>query len=451
MAYKDLRAFLDRLEKEGELIRIQEELDPNFEVSAIFHHLGQRENPAALIERVRGYGIPVVGNLFASEKRVALTLETTEDAFFSEYEKRLGRQIPPIAVKEAPVKEVVIREDIDIFETMPVLTYHKRDVSPYITQGVVFTKDPETGRRSMGIHRIQVKGRNKLGVFISEFGAGSSTSLKNAESRGQPLEVAIAIGVDPAILVACYSPLPLPYFDKLALVGGLRGEPLEVVSGETMDLEVPANAMFIIEGKIPPGVRELDGPFGETSGYYTPIISPVIEITAITHQREPIYAVFQPFSLDDRVFTRMVLERQLWGLLKRMIPSLKELDFSPHDDFLIMSMERKNEWEPREALYHALTLLMHVKYAIVVDEDVDVHNPMEVKWALAGRCQPDKGLVLITDVQGNPLDPSIKEGGIRSKLGIDATKPLDRAERFERVAVPEEAADKAAEVLKKYL
>ncbi len=451
MAYKDLRAFIEYLEKEGELLRIKEELDPRYEISAIFRGLGQREGPALLIERVKGYGIPLVGNLLGSRKRIALALETNEDDCIKEYEKRSGEKIPPLEVKAASVKDVILKEKVDIFKTIPVLTYHQRDASPYITQGIVFSKDPETGQRSMGIHRLQVKGGNRLGVYISEYSPTLGKFFANAEKRGKPLEVAIAIGVDPALLITASSILLAPGSDKLELAGGLRREGLEVTKGETVDLEVPANAMFIIEGRIPPGVRELDGPFGESSGYYIPSHSPVIEITAITHQKNPIYAVFQPFSLDDVLFFNTIWKNQISKFLKSVIPSIREVFLSYPGGFLVMSIEKRNEWDARHALYTSLTLLLFVKYAIVVDSDIDVSDPKEVGWALSGRCQLDRDLVLLKDVCGDPLDPSVKKGNITTKIGLDATKPLDGRERFERIAVPQDAALKAAEILKKYL
>ena len=453
MPYKDLREFINRLEKEGELIRIKEELDPKFEVAAVLKEIGKKDSPAVLFERVRGYDIPVVGNLWGSKKLVALELETSEDAFLDEYQKRQRRRIPPVIVKEAPAKEVIIKQDIAVLKTMPVLTHHERDAGPYITQGMVFAKDPETGRKSMGLHRLQVKGKAKLGVWISEYSPGSGRALKNAESRGQPLEVAIAIGIDPAIILAAYTVTP-GVVDKFEVAGGLRGEPLELVKCETLDLEVPANAMFVIEGKIPPWVRELDGPFGDEFGYYIPVYATVIEITAITHQRSPIYPTHVPFTQAPwNSFLTWTVAPQTKEFLRLLIPSLKDVDVSLMAGRYVLSIDKRNEWDARHALYLVLNLVPYAKYAIVVDGDVDVHNREEVDWAVFGRCQPDpdKDLILVTDVLGGELAPYIKEVPITTKIGLDATKPLDRPERFDRIAVPKEATEKAVGIVKKYL
>ena len=206
MPYKDIREFVDRLEREGELIRVKEELSPVHEISALFERLGKEENPAALVEKVKGHTVPVVGNLFATRKRCALALEMSEGNLQEEYDKRKKLSIPPKSVKEALVKQVVHKDDIDLSKILPVLTYHERDAGPYITQGFVFLKHPVTGIYSMGIHRLQVKDKAKLGVYLS---AGNSLEiLRMAEAKGQALEVAVVVGVDPCIMYAAAPFLP---------------------------------------------------------------------------------------------------------------------------------------------------------------------------------------------------------------------------------------------------
>ncbi len=445
MPYRDLWAFIDYLDKEGELIRIKEELSPRFEISAILRELGQKESPAALFQKVNGYSIPVIGNLFGSRRRIALALEVTQDRLLEEYQRRLGQPIPPVKVDRAPVKDIIIKDDIDILKTLPVLTNHVKDVSPYITQGIVFTTDLGTGRKTMGLHRIQVRGKNRLGAWIAE------SIVENAKKKGQDLDVAIVIGVDPALLLAATSMAPTPIFDKFALAGGLRGEPVEVVSGETVDLQIPANAMFVLEGQILTQTLELDGPFGEGSGYYISANSPDIEIRTITHQKSPIYSVTQPFTLDNSLLVDVFAGTQLSTMLRRLVPHLKEAFFSMRNLLLVMSIDKQNEWEAKQALYLSLAMFPIVKYAIVVDIDVDIHSREDVLWAMAGRCQPDKDVVILRDLSGTRLDPSIKEDNLSSKVGIDATKSLDYRQRFERVAVPAEAATKAIRILREYL
>ena len=347
MAYKDVKAFINKLEEAGELIRIKEELDPKYEISAIFKHLGSKEGPAAVIEKVKGYNIPVAGNLFASRKKLAIALETEENLLSNEIEKRMKKPIPPKVVKEAPVRDVIIKDNIDILKVMPVLTYHQRDVSPYLTQAVTFVKDPETGAVNMGVKRTQVKSSNKLGTYPSP-GTTADKIFKKADRMNKPLEVAIAVGVDPAIVIAGITITP-PGVEKIGIAGSLRGEGVEVVKAETVDLEVPANAMFVLEGVAYPNVRELDGPFGESSGYYISGMNPVIEIKAVTHQRNPILTFFKPYTpAEDTILVVNFLYEAQFKMLKAFIPSLHDVFSFTYQGPYIMSIKKKSDAAARQ-------------------------------------------------------------------------------------------------------
>jgi len=445
MAYTDLRDFIKRLEQEGEIIKIKDTLSPRFEISALFEELGKREgNPAAIIENVKGYHVPVVGNLLGSRKRIALALETEEENIFQKYSAVNDNPIPPRIVSQAPVKEVILNKNIDILKHLPVLTNHEKDASPYITQGLVFSKDPETGSKTMGVHRLQVKDKDKLGIFLAS--KTSTEYFRKAEESGRPLNVAIAIGVEPVILLASIA--WFPFGDKLTLAGNLRGEPLDLIPAESIDLEVPAHAMFILEGKILPDVRETEGPFGESTGYYITVQNPVIEITTITHQKDPLYSIFKPFSVEDDLLTAMFFKTNTLKELKNVIPSVQDIAISMYSAHAIISIKKKEEWEARTALYSILSNNLYLKHAVIVDDDIDIYNSHEVEWAIASRFQADRDLVILNDVGGSFIDPSIKEGYISAKMGLDATKPLNQVEKFEKIKIPKQAKEKVKKILK---
>lgn len=446
MSYQDLKVFLQRLKQEGELIEIEEELDPKYEIAALLEKLGQQESPAALFKRVKGYNIPVVGNLLGSRKRLALVLETTVEGIYEEYLKRKSRGIPPQLVSQAPVKEIIIRNNIDIPSLLPVLTYHEQDAGPYITQGLVFMRDPASGTVTVGVHRLQVKGKDRLCIQLAS--RTSTEFLRRAEEKNEPLEVAIAIGVDPTLLLTAVT--WFPFGDKMELAGGLRGAPLELVKGETVGVDIPAHAMIVLEGKILPLVRETDGPFGESLGYYTTVQSPVVEIQAVCYQKEPVYAVFKPWTIEDDLILNLSWAGEGFKKLKNDLPSLQGLKISWNASTAVISIKKRNEGEPRRAIYLALMHNFYIKQAIVVDDDVDIYNPREVEWAIATRFQPHKDLVIIPEVEANPLDPSVRDGVIGSKLGIDATKPLGEGDRFKKIAVPPSAESKARKILEQY-
>jgi 2,5-furandicarboxylate decarboxylase 1 len=448
MPYEDVRAFLNRLESKGELIRIKEELDPKYEVAAVLHELGQKDSPAVFFEKVKGYDVPVAGNLFGRRRRFALALETEEGDIEGKLDRGKGAPIAPVMVEEAAVKQVILKDEIDLLKVIPILSHSEKDAGPYITQGVLFLKDPETGDRTMGVHRMQAKGKDGICAYISSLGK-SFVFLQKAEAKDQPLEAAIAIGNDPVVVMAAVAYLPLG--DKFGLAGGLRGEPMKLVKAETVDLDVPANAMFVLEGEILPHVREVDGPFGESLGYYTTINSPVIQIKAITHQREPIYTVFPPYSVEQELMYELNFVPEMRRMLKMSIPSLQDVTYIYTLATLVLSIKKGKGWEGRQALYTALSMGPLVKFAIVVDDDVNIHDFRELACALAGRAQPEEDAVLFSGIYGHELDPSCKEDFVSSKMGLDATKPLEHPEHFEMARPPHPARDKAKKILRGYL
>jgi 2,5-furandicarboxylate decarboxylase 1 len=238
--------------------------------------------------------------------------------------------------------------------------------------------------------------------------------------------------------------------DKLSVAGGLRGEAVELTKAETVEVEVPAHAMFVIEGQILPRLRERDGPFGESSGYYIAAENPVIKVSAITHQRNPIYTFFQPLTREEELLLEVALGKDALNLLKMVIPSLQDVAPLPMSAGLVLSIRKSGEDEGRQALQAALSASDYLKYAIVVDDDVDVHDPKQVAWALYGRFQPDRDILILQKVKGSVIDPSVGEDYLSAKMGLDATMPLEGAERFERAVVPQAVEAKIAPLLQRY-
>jgi 2,5-furandicarboxylate decarboxylase 1 len=443
---RDLRAFLDLLEGEGEIVHVYDEVDPKFEVEAVLRKVGRKKGPAVIFENVKGYKMPIVGNLLGSEKRLSLVLGCSALEAKDEYLRRKGNSLPPKLVAEAPVKDVVYEEQIDILKILPVLTHHEKDAGPYITQGLVIIKDPLSGNQSLGIHRVQVRGPNRLTVQLI-----SKTSLEyllRAEERGQGTEVAVIIGVSPAILLASMAFLP-GSTEKLTLAGSLQGQAVEITKGITVDLKVPARAMIVLEGRFIPGIREEDGPFGETTGYYTTISSPVVEVKALYHQSNCVYPVVDPWSIEHEIVTSFVWSAEQLSLLKSQVPGVRDIRCTNLGAAnLFISLSKRSDGEARQLLYTVLASSHFIKTAMVVDEDVDIYDDAELLWAYATRVQPAKDVVLVEGVSGCMIDPSaIALGGLSSKMGIDATKPLAEKSRYEKIAIPVEALAKADQVL----
>jgi len=453
--FRDLREFLQHLEAAGELVRIGEELSPQFEVGAAIKYAGEKGGPAVLCERVKGYNIPIVGNLLGTTRRLAMAFGVPEEELTEAY--RRGRQNPIKAqqVATGPVQEVVIDRDVDILATIPVLTHHERDISPYMTSAFTVAKDPETGMQSMGLHRIQVKGKDTIGIFLGT--PPLSHFLAKAEAQGRPLEVAIVSGADPVTFFASVVLAPQG-IDKFDLAGGFARRPLEVVQCRTVDLRVPAHAEFVLEGSITPRHREPEGPFGESTGYYFTFHNPVAKIKAITHRRNPIYHALMPFGPEELVLMSS-WDVEFQAMLQAAFPFVRGLR-TINWLATAIQIEKKAEDEPFK-LIDALLAQPFTKVVVVVDEDVNIADPREVMWAIATRAHLDKDVIIRADLPGPSIDPSTSGGETTpdlaelvtraAKMGIDATKPLAERERFEKIDVPAPVKARVHELMKRVL
>ena len=447
--HDDLRSFILDLDETGEIVKIEEELSPSFEIAAALRYLDRRNDKAILFSQVKGYTIPIVGNLFQSYRSIATALGIKESQkVIDEYWKRSSTRIKPEIQKSGPVKEVTLKGDIDILNVMPVLTHHEKDAGPYFSSAVTIARDPQTGIRGMGIHRIQVKGKNKIGIFLGTPPLSRFLSLSDA--KGTPLEIAIVIGMDPLTFLASITYAP-EGIDKFDLAGGLRGKPVELVKGETIDIEVPRYAEFVMEGKILPGVRETEGPFGESGGAYLTVKNPVAHIHCVYHKKQPIYHALMPFNRENGIITNLVWEATQLDNIQRSIPAIKKVHFwGSVGEIAVVQIEKNADDDGPRIIKDLFNVLTRAKGIIVVDTDIDVQDPYDVEWAVFTRFQVDRDLLTTAGVPGSVLDPSA-DGGLTSKWGVDATKPLKEAGKYERIAPPTWAMEKVKTLLNSIL
>jgi 2,5-furandicarboxylate decarboxylase 1 len=263
MPFRDLRAFIAYLEDQKELRRIRKLVDTTYEIAAYIRKTSDIKGPALLFENVKHSHIPVLGGVFATRKRALLALQTSDKECADKFQYALEHLLPPRTVASAPCKEVILKSADADLSRFPIPIFSQGDSGPFITAGLVISKDPESARSNTSIYRLQVHDSHRLGVKAQQL----QRQLRKAEARGEALPVAIAIGTDPVLMLA--SQWDAPYgVDEIELAGALRGEPVEVVRAETVDLMVPATAEIIIEGYIQPKTREIEGPFGEVGVYY---------------------------------------------------------------------------------------------------------------------------------------------------------------------------------------
>lgn len=456
---RDLRDFMNVLEQNGELVRVKEELDPRFEITAFLRLMLERgKDDAAFFERVKGSRFPMIGNVLGTKKRLAYAFDVNEEEVGHAYIERRGRPIEPQVISNGPVKEMKILQDVDILKEIPVLTNHAGDAGPYFTCATVVARDPDTGMLGMGIHRVQVKDKDRVGIFLAS--PPLSRFFARAEELGQPLEIAIVNGADPVTFFASVIWAP-ESVDKFAIAGGLAERPVQLVKCETVDLEVPAYAEFVLEGHLIPGEREKEGPFGESTGYYLAYDNPVGLIKAITRRKEPIYHALLPFSPEEAILLDFSWEMDNLVAMKKEFPFVRKVHLTVLGMVMIVQIEKEDEGNGRRIIDHFFEQPF-VKMVVVVDEDIDVYNLHEVLWAVSTRIRPSEDVLIKGDLPGLMLDPTTPGGEFSpeffhtmvpktSKLGIDATKPLKGKELFEKVNMPGDVRAKIEEIVDRCL
>jgi len=449
-----LREWIGFLKERGKLLSLKDEFSPQWEISAALRILQTKGiKKGVLFERVKGYeGYRIVGNLFLDED--FLSAKSGSEDISDWYEKRRNKPIPPVLVRSGPVKEVKINgEGLDLKKEIPALVHHEEDAGPYLTSSVIIAKDPETGKKGVGIHRVQILEGNRIRVFIAN--PPLSLFVKKAEELKKPLEIAIVNGLDPVTLFS--SIIPLPEEDKFALAGALKGEPLPLVQAETIDVEVPAEGEIVLEGVLYPDRKEIDGPFGENTGYYFVNESYGGLIKALTRRKDPIYHVILPFSPEVENIINLAWQLEEFKKLKNDFDFVKKVKFYQTRMLAVVQIQKENQSQVSLIIEHLLDQPI-IKGVIVVDEDVDVNDLNEIFWAIITRVDFEKDIFLKRKKPGCPIDP-MGRGYYRekslfyglypkiTKIGIDATKPIDEKERFKKVDVPFSVIEKIKGVL----
>jgi 2,5-furandicarboxylate decarboxylase 1 len=434
--FTSLRDWLAHLAATGRLAVARPGIKLAHEVAAIAKVLdGQR---ATLFPSPDGHAVPVVSGVVSSRQWIAEAMGVDHDEMLTRFEHAAANPTPCTRVEKAPAQEVVELAP-DLLRDLPIPTHNEHDSGPYITAGLIISRNPRTGRQNVAIVRLQISGPRRLGALLLP--RHTNYFFEMAESKDEALPVAVVVGIDPLSLLASQAIAPLDQ-DELEIAGSLQGRSLPVVKCRTSDLLVPAEAEIVLEGRMLPKVREPEGPFGEFPQYYGERDDRhVIEIDAVTRRRDAIYHTVGGGGLEHLVLGGIPREATLLGHLKRTFPSVRDVHLS-HGGVcryhLVVKIAKRSEGEPKNIMMGAFAGHYDVKQVIVVDEDVDIHDSASVEWAVATRFQADRGLLVVTEAQGSKLDPSTRDG-VGSKVGMDATKPLAAPEmRFKKIRVPGE-------------
>jgi 2,5-furandicarboxylate decarboxylase 1 len=431
----DLRSFIQCLEAAGQLVRIRRPVNLEYELADVAAALERQRRPAPLFEKVRGSDWPIFSSGVASQTRAALALGCERGQVVEVMRRALdpANGIPPVRVQEAAWKaNAVTGDDIDV-RKLPIPTHAVGDGGPFITGGVVVSKDPLTGRGNLSFNRMQVKGPRHFGFNLNEW-RHVREFLDVQEARDEPLPVAVTIGLDPAIMIAAGARYPN---DELLIAGAIRGQGIRVSPGITVELDIPAEAEIVLEGYLGAHERQAEGPLAEFHGYFGELWeSPVFHVTAVCWRDEPIFQTLIP-GWNEHLYVGNVLPREPLVLkhVQHVARTVTALHIPPYASGFttIVAIDKCNPGEPKNVALAAFTAHVNLKWCIVVDPDVDIYDPADVLWALTTRVDWSRDVFLVPGAQGHEMDPTADERGVHTKIGVDATSKKERRGYKERV------------------
>ncbi len=453
MQYRDLRDFIDQLEKLGELKRIKREVDPYLEITEISDRVLRKGGPALLFENPKGSDIPLLANLFGTPRRVALGMgqdntEALKDvgklmAYLKEPDPPKGfrdalEKLPifkqvlnmgPKVVRKAPCQDVVFRGDEVDLTKFPIQHCWPEDVAPLVTWPLVITRGPLKERQNLGIYRQQLLGPNRLIMrWLSH--RGGALDLRDWQERhpGKPFPVAVALGADPATILGAVTPVP-DSLSEYAFAGLLRGSRTELVKGLITDLQVPASAEIVLEGYIYPDDFADEGPYGDHTGYYNEVDSfPVFTVECMTHRKNPIYhSTYTGRPPDEPAMLGVALNEVFVPILQKQFPEIIDFYLPPEGCSYRMAVVTIRKEYPGHAkrvmlgVWSFLRQFMYTKFVIVCDDDVNARDWNDVIWAMTTRMDPKRDTVFIENTPIDYLDFASPEAGLGSKVGFDAT------------------------------
>lgn len=462
---KDLKDFINRLEDQKELHRIRVEVDPYLEMGAIAEKVMKSPHggTALLFEKPKGHTIPVLMNMYGSSRRIQMALGVDQDnrgldAIADRIKHLIQEAMPkpgasildklaklpllaevgewmPRTVSSGACQEVVYRGDDASLDLLPILTTWPEDGGPYITFGMSHTKNRQTGHRNTGLYRLQKKGSNRLGFHTQLHHDGARN--RHGYDHNEKMPVAISLGGDPCLLFAASAPLP-PFLSEMMFAGFLRREGVPMVKCITQDLEVPADSEIVIEGYVNPGEKEIEGPFGDHTGYYSLADEyPVIHVTAITMKRHPVFPatiVGRP-PMED-AYLGLATERIFLPLIQMVHPEIKDMHLPPFGAFhnlVIVSLKKEFPGHPQKVMnaIWGTGQLMFSKCVVVVDDDINVSDLGEVLFRVTSNVDPRRDF-LFSEGPLDALDHSSDRFAFGSKVGIDATRKNTVYDQFKR-------------------
>jgi len=424
--------FLSIIKDEYGILTIEEEVSTEFEAARIL-----REHPkkTVILKNVKDYDIPIISGICNTREKIAKSLGCTVD----EITKKI------IAATENPRKVTKFKKISDLeYETkkadlseIPILTHYKRDGGAYITAGVVFARDPETGIQNASIHRMLVIGKDKLAIRIVP--RNLYTYFQKSEKLNKDLEIAIAIGMNPSTLLSTTTSIPIDY-DEMEVANVFNDGNLELLELNNTGLKVP-QADIIFEGKILAGKRAKEGPFVDLTDTYDVIRDePVIKLDSMHIKNNAMYHAILPAGFEHKLLQGLPQEPRIFQAVKNTVPTVKNVLLTEGGCCWLhaaIAIKKQTQGDGKNVILSALAAHPSLKHAVVVDEDIDIFDPQDLEYAIATRVKGDDDIIIIPKARGSSLDPVALPDGTTTKVGIDATKLLGKEEEFERVSFSE--------------
>lgn len=413
---------------DDDVIEITEELSSEYEVSKV---LRQYPKDTVIIKNVKGYGMPVISGICNTRDKIAKSINCEVSEIT---EKIIEAMEKPVKVDRFTDFSEYETSDVDL-DKIPVLTHYKRDGGAYITAGVVFARDPETGIQNASIHRMMVLDNKRLVIRIVP--RNLYTYFQKAQKLGKDLDIAIAIGMDPAILLASTTSIPIDY-DEMDVANAFKGGNLELI--KCGDLNVP-QADIILEGKISVTETVAEGPFVDLTDTYDIIRDqPIINLETMHIKNDAVYHAIIPAGFEHKLLQGLPQEPRIFKAVKNAVPTVENVVLTEGGCcwlHAVVSIRKQTEGDGKNAIMAALSAHPSLKHCVVVDTDVNVFDAEDVEYAISTRVKGDRDIMIVPNVRGSSLDPVAESDGTTTKIGVDATKSLKALEKFERVSFGE--------------
>jgi UbiD family decarboxylase len=429
-----LREFLKKMETNREVLHIKDEVRTRFDIPFVIKSF-ENKGSVLMFENVKDYRTKVVANVCGTRQRICSALNVDHDRLYQKLTEAWRSPRKPKIVEDSAVKEIVEND----LSKIPVLTHFEKDAGPYFTSAVVHARSIDKKVENVSVHRFQVLDKKHLAIRLVPRHLFKLWQM--AKEASKDLEVAISIGVHPAVMLAASSPVPFGV-NEFEVANALMDNGLRLIKCENVDAYAPAEAELVLEGKISAAEEVVEGPFVDITGTYdVERKQPVVEVVGVMHRKDYMYQALLPSGAEHRLLMGLPHEVLIWDSVSKVVPKVYAVNLSVGGSgwlHAIISIEKQLDGDGKNALLAAFAAHPSLKHAVVVDSDIDVFNVSDVEWAIATRFQASKDLIIINNVRGSTLDSSAdQETGLTAKMGVDGTRPFTKPkEKFERAVIP---------------